>query len=340
MQRVTQRRAYWLNITRAMIFDYGWIRFAYFVVTLLMCGQSMLQQSFSVGVGVLTASALCFFSTATFVGSFRARREHKYRPTELAGIAAIALILCVGGLALMLWSGYRITLFSVRLSGFEWSIVGIIIALLTTTKRDAAAGMPGAPRMGAFPVELEKRLSMCSPEQRATSLVCALEYCLKLRRSSDSSGSIMSMALLEPDNLTAPDCQSLYSHLEGVYSKFRTMRVSGVDLKTITDRHGKESAQDYKASVEDSARLSAIGVGVLMTRLSYRLGRLQAVVNALHEPASPYTRVGSMLRECIPHVSEATRYASRVRPTSDVWSDETVSFVENSARIIAMTYPG
>lgn len=320
-----------------MVFDYGWIRFAYFIVTLLMCGQVMFQQSFFFGIGVLTASALCFFSTATFVGSFRARREHKYRPTELAGIAAIAMILCMGGIALMLWSGYRVTLFSVTLSGLEWSILGIIIALLTTTKRDAAAGMPG---MRAFPAELEKSLSMCSPEQRAASLVCALEYCLKLRRNSDSSGAMMSMALLKPDNLTAPDCQSLYSHLEGVYSKFRTMRVSGADLKIVIDRHGKQSAQDYKASVEESARLGAIGIGVLMTRLSYRLGRLQAAVNALHEPASPYTRVGSMLRDCIPHVGEATRYASRVRPTSDVWSDETVSFVENSVRVIAMTYPG
>lgn len=205
------------------------------------------------------------------------------------------------------------------------------------------ARMLRARRMAAFPAELEKRLSICSSEERTTTLIYALDYCLKLRRNSDSSGARISMALLDPSNLTAQDCEGLYSHLEGVHSKIRAMTVSDVELKAVAERNGKQIAQDYKASLEEPARFGSIGVGVLMTRLSYRLGRLQAVANTLHEPATPYTHMASMLRDSISHIGDATRKHNRVTSTLtpvDVWSDETVSFVENSARIIAMTYPG
>jgi hypothetical protein len=115
----------------------GWIRYAYFVLTLLLCAQAILRASFLVGAGALLAFALCFFSTATFVGSFLARCEHNYSRKELGGIGAIALVLCVAGIALLLWSGFWITLSGVQLSGLTWGIVGIVIAAVTTRKKYA-----------------------------------------------------------------------------------------------------------------------------------------------------------------------------------------------------------
>jgi len=115
-----------------------WIRYIYFVLTLLTCGQAMFRASFFVGASALVGFALCFFSTATFVGSYLARREHKYTQKQLAGIGAIALVLCACGIALVLWSGFWIALSGgTTITGLEWAVAGIVIAVLTTRKKDA-----------------------------------------------------------------------------------------------------------------------------------------------------------------------------------------------------------
>jgi hypothetical protein len=56
-----------------VIFDLQWISYIYFLVTLLTCVRAMFKSSFAVGAMALVASALCYFGTAGFVGSFRAR---------------------------------------------------------------------------------------------------------------------------------------------------------------------------------------------------------------------------------------------------------------------------
>jgi hypothetical protein len=83
------------------------------------------------------ASSLCFFSVATFVASFRARRDHNYSPKELVGIAAIAIVLLVAGLALMEWSGFWLDLFGVPVEGTGWCFVGILVAVLTAKREHA-----------------------------------------------------------------------------------------------------------------------------------------------------------------------------------------------------------
>lgn len=97
----------------------------------------MFRNSIGVGIGALGGAALCFFSVATFVGSYRARREHNYGLKELAGIGAIAAVLCAGGFALMLWTHWRITMSGLVIPGIVWAIVGIVIAIITTTRKDA-----------------------------------------------------------------------------------------------------------------------------------------------------------------------------------------------------------
>ena len=91
----------------------------------------------SVGISALAASALGFFGTATFFGSFLARREKKSSALELGGIGAIALVLVIAAFGLMLWSGFNLSVVGLHFSGPYWVVVGMVTALLVTTKRHA-----------------------------------------------------------------------------------------------------------------------------------------------------------------------------------------------------------
>ncbi len=141
---VVRKRAgrYYLKLAYATLVDVTWLRFSYFVVTLITCAQAMFRSSFAAGAGALGAAALCYFSIATFVGSYHARREQSYSPKDLAGIGAIAAVLCGAGFALMLWSGWRITIYALVIPGFVWTVVGIVIAIVSTTKKDALGTEP------------------------------------------------------------------------------------------------------------------------------------------------------------------------------------------------------
>jgi hypothetical protein len=110
---------------------------AYFTVTVLTAGQVMWFMSFPVGASALAASAMCFFGSATFVGSFLARREMKYSWKDLLGIGSIAAILIAAGFALMVWSGFRITFNGVVIEGPYWLLLGIVTALFVTEKKHA-----------------------------------------------------------------------------------------------------------------------------------------------------------------------------------------------------------
>jgi hypothetical protein len=120
-----------------VIFDLQWISYIYFLVTLLTCVQAMFRSSFAVGAMALAASTLCYFGMAGFAGSFRARRDKNYNPKDLAGIAAIAVVLSVAGIALMAWSGFWLNLFGVYIAGPMWCLIGILVASLTTKREHA-----------------------------------------------------------------------------------------------------------------------------------------------------------------------------------------------------------
>ena len=114
----------------------GLLTLAYFLISVLTAGQVMLS-SLSVGVSALAASAFCFFGTATFFGSFLARREKKHSALDLAGIGAIALVLLIAAFGLMLWSGFSLSLGGVLIPGPYWVVVGMITAVLVTKKQHA-----------------------------------------------------------------------------------------------------------------------------------------------------------------------------------------------------------
>ena len=54
------------------------------------------------------------------------------------GIGAIALIYLLGGFALAYWSGFQITVPDYFvIDGFDWLVIGIILAPFVTRKEDA-----------------------------------------------------------------------------------------------------------------------------------------------------------------------------------------------------------
>jgi len=63
-----------------------WLAYLYFLVTVITCVQAIFNNSLKVGGVALVAFALCYFGTAGFVSSFRARLQKNYKPTDLLGI--------------------------------------------------------------------------------------------------------------------------------------------------------------------------------------------------------------------------------------------------------------
>jgi hypothetical protein len=100
------------------IFSRGLIVFVYWTITLIVTVPVMLTRSFAVGAAALAACVLCFASVSTVVGSVMARREKKYRATDLIGISTIGLVLLVAGLALMIWSQFYLRLLMSRSTGW------------------------------------------------------------------------------------------------------------------------------------------------------------------------------------------------------------------------------
>jgi hypothetical protein len=124
-------------IAKAAIFSRTNLILIYFTVTVITCAQAMFAVSLAVGGAALAACALCFFAVATFVASLLARHEQGHSAADLSGIGAIAAILTAGGLALMMWSGFRIVIYDVNVQGVYWAIVGILTACVTARKNDA-----------------------------------------------------------------------------------------------------------------------------------------------------------------------------------------------------------
>jgi hypothetical protein len=117
--------------------DAGLLTLAYCLISILTAGQAVFGSSFSVGISALAASGLGLFGTATFFGSFLARREKQYSALELAGIGTIALVLVIAAFGVMLWSGFSLSLDGVLIPGPYWVVVGMVTALLVTTKQHA-----------------------------------------------------------------------------------------------------------------------------------------------------------------------------------------------------------
>jgi hypothetical protein len=110
---------------------------AFGLVTVIASVQIMFSSSIGNGVGAILATCLPFVGAATFIGSFLARKEKKYSTVDLLGIGAIAAVLIVTGFAVAYWSDFHIRLFGYSLSGVEWLLVGMALAVIVTRKRHA-----------------------------------------------------------------------------------------------------------------------------------------------------------------------------------------------------------
>ena len=121
-----------------------WLSYYYFLITLLVCVLAAFNSSFIVGAAALVACALCYFGTARFTKSVYARRDKNYDLKELVGLAAIAAVLSVAGIIIMAWSGLWLRLYSITVDGPVWCLIGILVALLATTREPALQGQPAS----------------------------------------------------------------------------------------------------------------------------------------------------------------------------------------------------
>jgi hypothetical protein len=119
------------------IFSRAVVVLIYTILSLIAAISIMTKGSVVVGLGVLAACALSFFGTATFVGSFLARKEKAYRAIDLIGIGSIATILVAASFVLAYWTDFRVIFEGYVIDGFWWMLIAILTALLITRKEDA-----------------------------------------------------------------------------------------------------------------------------------------------------------------------------------------------------------
>jgi len=119
------------------IFNRAVLVLIYSIVSLIAAISIMIKGSFVVGLGVLMACAFSFFGTATFVGSFLARKEKAHGTIDLIGIGSIASVLVATSFGLAYWTGFRIVFEGYVIDGFFWVLIGILTAFMITRKEDA-----------------------------------------------------------------------------------------------------------------------------------------------------------------------------------------------------------
>jgi hypothetical protein len=124
----------------AAFFSRGIIILVFWLITVLTTVQVMYRFSFTVGISALVACALCYAGASGFMGSLLARQEKNYRAFDLVAMGAIALVIIGVGSALMVWSGFRMSLFDVEVDGLVWALLGAASAVVVVRKKDALSG--------------------------------------------------------------------------------------------------------------------------------------------------------------------------------------------------------
>jgi hypothetical protein len=129
-----------MNTLRAAVFSRGNIILVFWLITILTTVQAMYRSSFTVGIAALAACVICYWGASGFMGSLLARREKSFRPLDLAGMGAIALVTIAAGAALMFWSGFEVRLFDVEFNGIFWALLGAVSAVAVVRKEDLLKG--------------------------------------------------------------------------------------------------------------------------------------------------------------------------------------------------------
>jgi drug/metabolite transporter (DMT)-like permease len=97
----------------------------------------MFKSSAMVGASALVGCAICYAGASGFMGSLIARREKNYSTFDLVVMGIIALVIIAAGSALMIWSGFRMSLFDIEISGVAWALLGAVSAIVVVRKEDA-----------------------------------------------------------------------------------------------------------------------------------------------------------------------------------------------------------
>jgi hypothetical protein len=126
-----------ISVLLQAIFSRGIPILIYTTLSLIAAISITIKGSLVVGIGVLVACAFSFFGTATFVGSFLARKEKAYTMIDLIGIGSIAAILVAVSFMLAYWTGFRVIFEGYVIDGVYWMLIGMLTALLVTTKQNA-----------------------------------------------------------------------------------------------------------------------------------------------------------------------------------------------------------
>jgi hypothetical protein len=123
-----------MDILRRVIFDRRNLMVIYAFITIAVGIQVILHRSIGIAVGALVACAICLIASATLGSCFLARHEQPYSAKDLGIIAVIAVSLTLVGLALMRWSGFRLFLYGIEISGIQWALVGSVVGLIAAKK--------------------------------------------------------------------------------------------------------------------------------------------------------------------------------------------------------------
>jgi hypothetical protein len=123
-----------MDVLKKVIFDRRNLMIVYAFITIGVCIQVILVRSVGIGVGALVSCALCLIASTTLVSCFLARHEQQYSAKDLGNTAVIAVSLTLVGLALMSWSGFRLTLYGVEISGIQWALVGSVVGLVAANR--------------------------------------------------------------------------------------------------------------------------------------------------------------------------------------------------------------
>jgi len=106
------------------------VAWGYGFLTLIVCVQAMRLTSFRIGAEALAACVLNFSGTAILFACYLVRQEAKYRKAYLFGAAAIALALIAAGFALMIRTGFWISIYDGSIPGLAWLLLGSLAALM------------------------------------------------------------------------------------------------------------------------------------------------------------------------------------------------------------------
>jgi hypothetical protein len=123
-----------LGVLRQVVFDRRNLLVIYAFITIAVGIQVIIDRSVGIAVGALVACAICPIASATLASCFLARQDQQYSVKDLSITGVIAVSLTLVGLALMRWSGFRLTLYGVEISGIQWALVGSVVGLVVANR--------------------------------------------------------------------------------------------------------------------------------------------------------------------------------------------------------------